>query len=100
MGNLINKYMKKEIEKLKETNKTLIAANTRLQQELSAIQQANYELNTNYKDMEIEYQNNYQTYITGIAEVNELKQKYETLILTMKKQKAEYELQMKTLLGI
>ena len=50
--------------------------------------------------MEIEYQNNYQTYIAGIAEVNELKQKYETLISTMKKQKAEYELQMKALLGI
>lgn len=100
MGNLIYKYMKKEIEKLKETNKSLMAANARLQQELSAIQKANYELNTNYKDMQIEYQNNYQIYITGIAEVNELKQKYEDLIAAMKKQKAEYELQMKTLLGI
>lgn len=100
MRSLINRYMKKEIDKLTETNKALIATNTRLQQELSAIQQANYELNKNYQAMEIEYQNNYQTYISEIAEVNELKQKYKALISTMKKQKTEYELQMKTLLGI
>lgn len=100
MKNFLKNFFNKEIDALKAENKNLLCANTRLQKELSALQTANYELDTNYKNMVEEYKKDHETYIAGIAEVNKLKEQYENLIATMKDQRKEYEKQMKVILGI
>ena len=100
MKNFLKNFFNKEIDALKAENKNLLCANTRLQKELSALQTANYELDTNYKNMVEEYKTDHETYIAGIAEVNKLKEQYENLIAKMKDQRKEYEKQMKVILGI
>lgn len=98
--NLIKKYLQKELDKARNENQKLLSANTRLQDEISALQVANYELNKTYEDMQKAYQSDHESYISGMAEINKLKEEYKKLILSMKNQKQEYEKQMKVLLGL